>query len=493
MLVMFDGFDEVKPQWRKTVSAWLSHQMEQYQESVFMLTSRPGGYKDYSGKPPSSKLRVKSFNDIQKERFVQKWYLTQERYARAGRNAPEITQIAGQNASNLLNQFQAHSELNTFARNPLLLNMIATLHRSFFGQRLPQRRNELYRDIFMLQLRDRPWERGIDMLVPFPESQQILQKIALDLVKKNQSSINKQALEAQLTDCLNLLDFADTASASDFLKQMIEVSELIVKRDEDLEFSHLSFQGYLAGLEIKESKQENLLLKNWQASWWKETILLYCAQVNPTNFLRGLLQKGQQEALLLASECLRETRRNVAPEIKVQLENLRMNIDNLLYRQLENYLKNGQWKEADQETYRLMIQAVGKEAGQWLESEDLENFPCEDLRTINQLWVDYSNGQFGFNVQKEIYESLGGTRTYSEDIWENFIERIGWIKDKKYVSYSDFVFELNAPAGHLPFMPFRIFIAMGKDREDMIYFDRSTMFLLFYYSSLFSRANTCNI
>ena len=141
---------------------------------------------------------------------------------------------------------------------------------------------------------------------------------------------------------------------------MIEVSELIVKRDEDLEFAHLSFQGYLAGLEIKESKQENLLLENWKASWWKETILLYCTQVNPSNFLRGLLQKGQKEAFLLASECLRETPRKVAPEIEAQLENLQTNVDNLLYQKLENYLKNGQWKEADLETYRLMIQAVGK-------------------------------------------------------------------------------------------------------------------------------------
>ena len=155
MLVMFDGFDEVKPEWRKPVSRWLDQQMRDYQKSVFILTSRPGGYKDYvAANPPSSKLYVKSFNADQRERFVRQWYLTQERYARAGRNTPEVKQIANSNATNLLQQLQQRPELEILAKNPLLLNMIANLHRSYAGQQLPQRRSELYQDIFILQLRD---------------------------------------------------------------------------------------------------------------------------------------------------------------------------------------------------------------------------------------------------------------------------------------------------------------------------------------------------
>ena len=47
-------------------------------------------------------------------------------------------------------------------------------------------------------------------------------------------------------------------------------------------------------------------------------------------------------------------------------------------------------------------------------------FPCEDLRTIDQLWVKYSNRHFGFCVQKHIYQSLGGTTQKDEEIWESF-------------------------------------------------------------------------
>ena len=445
MLVMFDGFDEVKPEWRRLVSKWLDKQMTDYQKAVFILTSRPGGYKDYiAANPPSCKLFVKPFNANQRKKFVEQWYLAQERCARLGRKTPEVKRIADSNAANLLQQLQERPELEILAKNPLLLNIMANLHRSYAGQQLPQRRSELYQDICTLQLKDRPRYRGIDMLVPFPENQQVLQKVALALVVQNQPNMERQALETQLSTHLQSLDFLNVAP-SDFLNQIVDVSELIVKHDENYEFAHLSFQGYLAAAEIKEQKQAELLLNHWQDSWWKETILLYCAQVNPTNLIRELLKIGDQEALKLANECLKASPRKVDLTIEITLQNQR-------YQQLENYLKNGQWKEADQETCRMMVQTVGKEEGQWLEPEDLKNFPCEDLRTINQLWLDYSNGKFGFSVQKEIYQSLGGTKEYyNEEVWNKFGNRVGWRVKGEWLYYEDLTFDdREAIEGHLP-------------------------------------------
>ena len=78
------------------------------------------------------------------------------------------------------------------------------------------------------------------------------------------------------------------------------------------------------------------------------------------------------------------------------------------YADLERYLKNGQWKEADNETYRLMITEVGKDGDQWFDKEDLLNFPCEPLKAIDGLWVKHSGGKFGFSVQKEMYLECGG-------------------------------------------------------------------------------------
>ncbi|MFM6587211.1 MAG: SAV_2336 N-terminal domain-related protein [Microcystis panniformis] len=122
----------------------------------------------------------------------------------------------------------------------------------------------------------------------------------------------------------------------------------------------------------------------------------------------------------------------------------------LAYTQLRELLAAGRWKEADAETARLMLQVAGRKGQGWLSGEDLKNFPSEDLRIINQLWLDYSNGKFGFSIQKEIYQSLGGTREYNEEIWKRFGERIGWKRGDKWLIYSDLTYNLDAPLGYLP-------------------------------------------
>ncbi|MGD1713062.1 GUN4 domain-containing protein [Dapis sp. BLCC M172] len=73
------------------------------------------------------------------------------------------------------------------------------------------------------------------------------------------------------------------------------------------------------------------------------------------------------------------------------------------YTKLRNLLAEGKWTEADFETYRVMEKLAGRESEEWLRAEDVENFSCQDLGTIDKLWVEYSNGKFGYCVQKQIY------------------------------------------------------------------------------------------
>ncbi|MDJ0732282.1 MAG: GUN4 domain-containing protein [Crocosphaera sp.] len=123
------------------------------------------------------------------------------------------------------------------------------------------------------------------------------------------------------------------------------------------------------------------------------------------------------------------------------------------YTKLRDLLAAGKWKEADQETANVMLEATNRVSERWLRVEDIDNFPCDDLRTIDQLWVHYSKGKFGFSVQKKIYvDELGGTTDYDENIWYKFCNRIGWRRTGRYVDYSDFIFELQntTPMGHLP-------------------------------------------
>ena len=125
------------------------------------------------------------------------------------------------------------------------------------------------------------------------------------------------------------------------------------------------------------------------------------------------------------------------------------------YTRLCDLLKAGKWKEADQETQRVMLAVAKPEKEDWLDDKSIDNFPCEDLRTIDQLWVKYSDGRFGFSVQKRIYQGLGGTREYNSEIWQKFGDKVGWRKvgwrkRPSWLYYTDITFDKKAPEGHLP-------------------------------------------
>lgn len=85
-----------------------------------------------------------------------------------------------------------------------------------------------------------------------------------------------------------------------------------------------------------------------------------------------------------------------------------------------------------------MIQVVGKEEGQGLSRQDLETFPCEDLLTIDRLWVEASNGHFGFSVQIKIWEECGSPMEYNDG--NKFMEKVGWRSGDDFVSYGDLTF-----------------------------------------------------
>ncbi|MBP0013300.1 MAG: GUN4 domain-containing protein [Roseofilum sp. SBFL] len=121
------------------------------------------------------------------------------------------------------------------------------------------------------------------------------------------------------------------------------------------------------------------------------------------------------------------------------------------YTRLQRLLQQQRWKDADEETTRRMLEAVKREKEGWFRVEDVKNFPRTDLRTIDQLWVNYSKGQFGFSVQKRIWLDLGGKLgEYDWDTFEKLGDRVGWRKNGSWLNYSDYTFTTNALQGHLP-------------------------------------------
>jgi predicted NACHT family NTPase len=184
-LVMFDGFDELPEGKRQNISHWISAQMRDYGESVFILTSRPAGYQDYVAQRPTVPIFINTFNPTQQENFIRRWYLCQERCCRSEQQLRHAKRVAQERADQLIAQLQQRrEELGYMAANPLLLNMLVTFHRFDPSRELPRQRLDLYRGICKLQLDDRPRARLIRMVLSFEQSLGILQTLALQMVKE---------------------------------------------------------------------------------------------------------------------------------------------------------------------------------------------------------------------------------------------------------------------------------------------------------------------
>ncbi|MGK7939457.1 MAG: GUN4 domain-containing protein [Crocosphaera sp.] len=139
------------------------------------------------------------------------------------------------------------------------------------------------------------------------------------------------------------------------------------------------------------------------------------------------------------------------------------------YTALKTLLKGKQWEKADQMTYDLMVMAGDKDKSGFITSTELEYIACEDLQTIDRLWIEYSQGKFGLSIQQGIYESLGNPQDVDVDKYRQFSQQVGWVKggtldDLDYYLYDDLNFSLNAPIGHLPRWSWGLNIAVVYSR-----------------------------
>jgi O-acetyl-ADP-ribose deacetylase (regulator of RNase III) len=125
------------------------------------------------------------------------------------------------------------------------------------------------------------------------------------------------------------------------------------------------------------------------------------------------------------------------------------------YSQLRDLLAAKQWQAADRETAAIMLKIAGKESAGRLTGQDMQKFPGEELGRINQLWLDFSDGRFGFTVQKQIWEQVGGlVNSDDSETYCRFGDRVGWRKNGAWLDYSQLRFNRNShttsPLGHLP-------------------------------------------
>ncbi|MBD0390534.1 MAG: GUN4 domain-containing protein, partial [Nostoc sp. C3-bin3] len=84
-----------------------------------------------------------------------------------------------------------------------------------------------------------------------------------------------------------------------------------------------------------------------------------------------------------------------------------------------------------------------REQDNCLNSDSINRFPCQDINKINELWLKYSNGHFGFSVQRQIWLKL-------DRDWIKVGDCLGWRVNNCWKEYSELTFSINAPEGAFP-------------------------------------------
>ncbi|MEG4804948.1 GUN4 domain-containing protein [Microcoleus sp. ARI1-B5] len=81
---------------------------------------------------------------------------------------------------------------------------------------------------------------------------------------------------------------------------------------------------------------------------------------------------------------------------------------------LQSLLESKKWYEADQETVSLI-------------RNNPANLSCPNLRAIDRLWMQSSNGKYGLTPQLEIWQKVGGStcRTCEGQI-QQFSQQVRW-------------------------------------------------------------------
>ncbi|MEH2284575.1 MAG: GUN4 domain-containing protein [Nostoc sp.] len=124
--------------------------------------------------------------------------------------------------------------------------------------------------------------------------------------------------------------------------------------------------------------------------------------------------------------------------------------ENIDYTQLRDLLAQHKWKEADIETTKLMLKVMKKNYWNEVYKEDIDNFCCQHLYSIDQLWEQYSYGYFGFSIQQTIWSEMGGQVDYETE--KRLGDRLGWRKEGNWLDYEQLTFKLSpmTAMGHLP-------------------------------------------
>jgi hypothetical protein len=262
--LLLDGLDEVNAEHLDRTLQAVEEFDQKYRNNQIIITCRTAAYNHYL--QHFTDVEVADFNEEQKERFVNNYFVAEPHTATA-----------------CWQQIKGNRSLKELACNPLLLTLlcIAFNHNNNF----PSDRGRLYHDAAEALLQEWDNSRRIDRPTLYKNLSlqrkiAMLSGIAYHTFVENRYFAPASLFEQYIADYIeNLPDAAPDkihADAAEILREIDAQHSIITERAHSIySFSHLTLQEYFAANYIKETNLLHHIAQNYMADpRWREVFLL---------------------------------------------------------------------------------------------------------------------------------------------------------------------------------------------------------------------------
>lgn len=326
IIFLLDGLDEVADEnLRREVIEWIEKQ--HIRNNKLLVSSRFSGLNPQKGLLFNGDFRAFMIEDLDEtdiEQFLYRWYEAIETVVEDSEaNRKEAQRQAGELVEVIKNP--EYKALRNIAVNPLLLTIVAIVHRN--RAKLPKERHKLYDECLnvMIELWHIVHKRS-NVFFPAEVCKNNLGKLACHAMKQNKREFSYE-------DIVELLPGEIEGKPLDyFINEMVLKSGLLYESEGKYGFLHLTFQEYLTAYSFAQSNVPLNILEYRDRDYWKETIKLFVNLGNKQQFfeeiIQGLDEKYWQQMDLWES-CLRD---------EIIDENLKSNVEIRLAKKVCNIL-----------------------------------------------------------------------------------------------------------------------------------------------------------
>jgi len=329
-MILLDGLDEVVEESKRyAVVQQIENFLGQYHQNLAIITSRPAGYKrDFFNTSEFEHYQLQLFDNAKVDEFINRWYDSRVRdAAEAQRRKDSIKKALDEN-----------DRIKLLARNPLLLTIIALIHR--YQAELPRARHKLYEKAVETLLKN--WdanknmtEKSVFKCLDADDLRRLMEILAYWIHTQGSTDnpeggtlIVKEDLLEQLTQNIKTKKQVERFQAKEEAKRFVDFIQqrtgLLNEQGQDLyAFVHKTFQEYLCAQQIGYRADDeddfeivlNHIRKHLHDPHWREVLLLLIAQQKPkkaAKAMRAILAANSEHEqwlhrdLFFAGSCLAE-------------------------------------------------------------------------------------------------------------------------------------------------------------------------------------------